>query len=267
MMADDGIAVYVVHGWAEFATLVRDEMFRRDWVYRGQADASWPLVPSLIRFMVRSPYANSRVNRRIHLGTFRRGTIAHRGAQAPDLDDETWWGIGQHFGLATPYLDWTFSPYVAAYFALVESFREPDCQETRVVWALNRPEVERASSLIWDAWPNDSKERPPIVEFVRPLSPENRRLINQQGIFTRSPIRRDRHDNDIMEWVRGAFRGESAPRLVKIEVHVDESLRREGLLDLNRMNVNPLSLFPDTLEGAARYANLALEIEDYDPES
>ena len=87
---------------------------RRDagWMYRGQADPDWALLPRAGR----PPF--DRGHDEIF---FRRwqGESAQYLDQMPDNDWE-WLAIAQHHGFATRLLDWTMRPLAAAYFAVAE---------------------------------------------------------------------------------------------------------------------------------------------------
>ena len=48
----------------------------------------------------------------------------------------------------------------------------------------------------------------PQVEFVRPFSDENQRLVNQGGLFTRAP-----DDTDIETWVKENFKENTGYKL------------------------------------------------------
>jgi hypothetical protein len=147
-------------------------------------------------------------------------------------------------------LDWSRSPFAAAYFAFEELASDPT--PYRVVFGLDQRAVE-LKTLEIDDGPSIEEGRLPVIEFVDPLYDENPRLVSQGGLFTRAPI-----GTPIERWVAAAFEGSSAAVLLRIEI--PDSDRTSCLRALNRMNINHLSLFPD-LAGASRFANLKLELE------
>ena len=80
------------------------------WKFRGQSDASWPLVPKAGR----SPYKNyddSTIFRH-----WKRG--AAQFLQIKQFDEIELLAIAQHNGLPTRLLDWSHNPLVAAFFAV-----------------------------------------------------------------------------------------------------------------------------------------------------
>jgi hypothetical protein len=111
---------------------------RRDsGVYRGAADAGWPLLTSLDTLGgVRPPHGKADLEEHI-LRNFIRYS---RPFFAVSPVNE--WEVliaAQHHGLPTRLLDWTYSPMVAAHFATVETDRETD----RAVWRLDWKAVHR----------------------------------------------------------------------------------------------------------------------------
>lgn len=230
------------------------------YVFRGHRSTAWRLVSTLDRLIGESGSDDDRAD---HLRRFQQAARGRRGPNPPLLEDENdWWALGQHFGLATPLLDWTTSPFVAAYFAFIEDGQsKPDQTEHRVVFALHEPLVAAKSHQVVGIKTAARKRHPEYrftsaIEFIRPQSDENPRLINQGGLFTRCP-----DGDDIESWARRNFTSENDGYIL-MKILIPNRDREVCLRDLNRMNINHLSLFPD-LFGASQYCNLHRRIKNY----
>jgi hypothetical protein len=86
----------------------RPEHARSTLVFRGLADSGYQMVTSLARLEGDYPALERHLIR-----NFRK--YAHQAAPGPTVWD--WVALGQHHGLPTRLLDWTFSPLVALHFA------------------------------------------------------------------------------------------------------------------------------------------------------
>lgn len=94
--------------------------------YRGQPDYSWGLVPSIQREKDKS-HKEQYTTTNFMIQTMR---LSHNAPQ--QYDRAGWLTMMQHYGLPTRLLDWSESPLVALYFALVGSG-----QKDAAVWVLN----------------------------------------------------------------------------------------------------------------------------------
>ena len=105
----------VIHNWDELQAAIFDGVwdasirrYRNNKVFRGVKDKRWDLIPTLNRV---SPH-KLELERQI-LRSFRKYGYT-------DLQGYTsFWQVlatGQHFGLPTRLLDWSYSPLVAAHF-------------------------------------------------------------------------------------------------------------------------------------------------------
>lgn len=206
------------------------------YVFRGQASEEWKLEPTLKRTLgeVNSGKAERRV-----LDTFKKHCLGRRGHNPSELSESEWWALGQHFGLKTPLLDWTESPYVAAFFAFNSSHEESD---NVVVWLLSK---HVNSKPCIDKLKTDNH-----LEFLTPYLDENARLINQRGLFIRSPKMMC-----ISEWIKGI---REAGDIDLARVLIPRSERAFALDSLDKMNINEFTLFPD-LSGAGKYANYVVD--------
>lgn len=114
---------------------------KHGWLFRGQGDANWELKTSLERCFDRhgvKPCERRKIEDRI-IREFRRAY--HQFAyHVPDCQMiDQWLSIMQHHGTPTRLLDFTYSIYVAAYFAVEEA------ENDSAVWAVEAPWVKRQS--------------------------------------------------------------------------------------------------------------------------
>lgn len=260
LSASDGAVTYRLGSWSFFFDFLEAVIFapgaKHRYIWRGQRRSDWSLSSSLDRLFQKTgviAHATTELEglSKRHLRTFQYASRGRRGLNPVQLRaDNEWWALGQHFGLATPLLDWTRSPFAAAYFAFEEN--PSDNTEWRVVYGLDENAVAQRYAELQEG-PSFEQGRLPVVELVDPMSDENVRLVSQGGLFTRAPI-----GTPIDRWVAGQFEGSITPILVRIEI--PDSDRELCLRTLDRMNINHLSLFPD-LAGASRFSNLRMELD------
>ena len=136
---NNGIIDIALEQWNKFHGVIAKLFEHGDFIWRGQT-CDWPLKSKFDR-MVKSK--QDRETKLVeHKSNFLRAIKGRRGNNPPQLENpEDIWAIGQHFGLATPLLDWTESPFVAAYFAFrekeihIDSAQDNRC---RFVFGLNK---------------------------------------------------------------------------------------------------------------------------------
>lgn len=234
------VAVDIVcESWNGFLDLIhhKDALKQNNsYVYRGHASENWKLESTLKRKV--NDIANTDDIEKNILNDFKKHCLGRRGHNPPELSENEWWALGQHFGLDTPLLDWSDSPYVAAFFAFNS---ENTDTENVVVWLLYKSinEDEEIKKL-------KSEHK---IEFLRPYLDENARLINQRGLFVRTP-----NMECVNEWAKN-IEGDGTIYLSRVLIPRAE---KDFALDsLDKMNINDLSLFPD-VSGSAKYANYLL---------
>jgi hypothetical protein len=248
----------IINNWNEFIDVT---VSLDGWAFRGHRDAKWPLFSSLSRYLLDFvPDKNEwqeREQRAIRV--FRRK--AHNYINDPRIleDDLRCLSLMQHHGAPTRLLDFTKSPYVAAFFALEGATDEA------AVYALNTP-------VLWNIHPEDGpdfthdKINPSenrnferyyfsgTNEFIWTGEPNqmDRRLMAQSGTFV-VPGVIDRPIEGILSHYS------SSQTLLKKLILPSKSIRTEGMRSLYRANITNATLFPD-LDGLARSIAFELEI-------
>lgn len=142
----DGFGQTEPMSWREFFdAFFSDKHELSDYIYRGVAKKSYELESTLNRECKKIGKELTIPIWQQHLSNFRyaiRGRIKLSDTEL--ATDEEIWAIGQHHGLATPLLDWTESPFVAAFFAFHQK-SEPH-EDYRAIYALNT----KAINIVYD---------------------------------------------------------------------------------------------------------------------
>jgi hypothetical protein len=253
--------------WSEF---VRHTEALEGWAFRGHVNAQWPLVPSLTRRLQQFspeprlwPLRESRAMR-----IFRRKAHIYLADRTALEDELRCLALMQHHGASTRLLDFTKSPFVAAFFALESASRDV------AVFALNTPSLWH-SAPSFDPTLTRSRIDPrvrgnfgryfaanklPVMWFGEPSEMDSR-LVAQSGLFV-VPGVLDQPLDVILDGYGG-----SEHLLTKFVLPLE--MRHDAMRALYRMNVTYATLFPD-LDGLARSVSYELEaiwerlVEDYE---
>ena len=248
----NGMVEVTCPGWPSFASFVQDnKKDMKNFIWRGQRCSAWELQPALDRLTKRL----SAAERKGLLEKFKFASRGRRSVLSHSPSEDEWWALGQHFGLKTPLLDWTLSPFIALFFAFWEPDRSPT--DLRAVFALSVKNVRVKGQGLLKGGKHRKKD---LIRFVSPLTEDNARLINQHGLFTHSPC-----ELSIERWIDLYFKDFKSKNWVLAKMTIQERARNSVLQSLERMAISPLELFPD-LTGASEYCNLCLEVQDYSNE-
>lgn len=230
--------------WSEFKRDLYGQLFGREtfeedrYLFRGVRNDGWHLTSSFDRQFSNLPPARRAAEAARLLELFIQECGASDGAiDACPTEHNALVALAQHFGLPTRGLDWTESPYIAAYFAFADAWRR-------------RPEEDRGHVAIWaldrdhPAWRD-----PQAVEISTSGRAGNERMIRQRAALTYLHTESTALDDHVRDHAQPALIRFSLP---KSDAHV-------ALADLSAMGVTSTRLFPDR-EGAARAAHIRYAI-------
>jgi hypothetical protein len=226
-------------------------LHRSNFAYRGHSDASVGLSTSLVRLGGDPCELEGQLMR-----NFRKYAASNAVPRDTPWD---WLALGQHHGLPTRLLDWTFSPYVALHF-VTQSQRGFD--RDGVVWAIDYVRAhellpQRLCDLLRDEGANvfttelltiaapelhdlEGLADEDFVLFVEPPS-FDARIVNQYALFSLL----SRPDADLDAWL------EAHPELVR-RIVVPAELKAEARDKLDQANLTERVLFPG-LDGLSRW--------------
>jgi hypothetical protein len=221
-------------------------------IYRGHSDPDWRLSSSMERnsiikkeircvkgkedeeYHTRKESGNKTYddNCKKILNNFRR--LSKGLSQIPnDLTDFELWVIGRHYGLLSPYLDWTNSPYVAAFFAFEEIYKQYTFGSPFYRTRFSKDKFVNVWGLRY--WPDLVKAEE--FEIFECKSSILSRARAQNACFS---LLKSNDYIDIASYLK------SRGILHYLELYrLPHSIAIEALSDLILMNINYITLYPD----------------------
>lgn len=242
-MVKSNYNIIPVKTWQDLRAVLGEH---RGWAFRGQTHATWQLNSALSRYLMDFgvhkdawPTQEERIlrifKRKAHL------LLTHIPEENDFLE---WLALMQHHGAPTRLIDFTWSPYVAAFFALDKAL------ENAAIWAIFPPCLKkRVGPAVYREFLLNPEKTIAIGEPMR----MNQRLVAQAGTFVMPGI--------LNEPVESLVPYDA---IVKIVLEAS-GMRRESMEELYHMNITNATLFPG-LDGLAR--SLAFELEynwEFDP--
>jgi hypothetical protein len=225
------------------------------YVIRGQADSAWELTPSLLRLFPQNVTPEQALAvEKVSVEEFQAQAHLHLSAallpsRFPTAGLPEWWALMQHHHAPSRLLDWTRSPYVAAYFAVEQELDKPGA-----VFVVHVP---TASSAFLSAFPDrratnehlENPQAPQALLFWEP-SKKSERFVAQQGYFSLNVNVLGTH-NGLIEEQCAKAKWNALQKMFHEKWIIPSGLKLEFLRKLRAMNIAAHSLFPG-IDGLGR---------------
>ncbi|HUR09853.1 MAG TPA: FRG domain-containing protein [Flavitalea sp.] len=238
--------------WSEYKEFVSG--LSDNWVFRGQVNGEWVLKNAIERtdfIKLQKGIENT------FLTEFQRGARNYLNRDETPEHILEWLALMQHHGAPTRLLDFTRSPFIAAFFAFEQCNRHLNAVS---VWAINIQFIKtKAIEVLYNDFAEEfERNNQQITEtifekifyengrsLIFPVEPfrMNRRYSLQQSIFVSTANSYEPFMNQL-----GFLHEEIGKAVVRISMPV--SIQKEVIRDLLKMNIERASLFPD-LDGYA----------------
>lgn len=223
-----GVLTIELNSWDNYQSKVRKY---KNYIWRGQREDL-----TLKASFDRSPrYSKGQREEKLgeHLENFKKEMEKSHPHILPKNEDEIW-ALGQHYGLKTPLLDWTLSPFIAVYFAFEKTVEQNDKDDKyRYVYALKKS----LKRLVNKSGQNRNR-------YVRVIDGKSLKHISprfwvQKGIFTKA-LNGDDIETNVKRWSK---KKSNEVILVKFKIPAED--RDKCLRDLHFIGIDYESLLLD----------------------
>jgi hypothetical protein len=271
--------------------LREDPLSSGNWIFRGQRKSTWSLLSTLERFEHEIGAVPTGRTEKASLTDFQRHAH-HFHQNLPATDDVLeWLSLMRHHGSPTRLVDFTRSPYVAAFFATAEA----DPNEGGAIWAIDSKALEHYAAIVISHETMSVRfgdfarrylapqpvNRPRLSfsdpEFIKAIDPNttygpypaavvpvepirmNERMRRQQGLFLLKTSPFASFENSLKAVMKQAKEAQvTAPIVHKLIIQPTAYL--DVLHELVRMNINYDTLLPG-LDGLALSFQMRMRLE------
>ena len=152
--------------------------------------------------------------------------------------------LAQHHGYPTPLLDWSYSPYIASFFALSPFFYKDDAGEDARILILDKSLLTDANKSIDAHVPMPAVSALLYATFVDFIPAGNSRSNPQQALSMMSNV----HDIETFLSYKATSLDKPLDDLIHA-IDIPSSIKEDARNDLRLMGITAASIFPG-LDGA-----------------
>lgn len=238
--------------WDKYKEFV--DKLSTSWIFRGQLMESWDLATSWERTTFNKSFETVESS---FLTYFQRGVFNFIPSTDQPSSILEWLALMQHHGAPTRLLDFSWSPYIAAFFSFEKAFDE---YGNTAIWAIDSNRIKESvieyTAEKFKKYRNISNVIPEELiekivfenssQLIVPVEPfrQNHRYYLQQGLFISTGNSLD----PFMEQLE--FLGIKSTKAI-YKLILPAYIQTDVMIDLFKMNITRASLFPD-LDGFAR---------------